>query len=45
MKEREKQMVEVKFYDKIEDSLLDFAAILAKTDGKWIFCKRQDESQ
>ena len=32
-------MVEVKFYDKVEDSLLDFAVILAKTDGKWIFCK------
>lgn len=32
-------MVEVKFYDKVEDTLLDFAVILAKTDGKW-----QDES-
>lgn len=35
-------MVEVKFYDKIEDSLLDFAVILAKTDGKWIFCKHKE---
>ena len=35
-------MVEVKFYDKMEDSLLDFAVILAKTDGKWIFCKHKE---
>ena len=35
-------MVEVKFYDKVEDSLLDFAVILAKTDGKWIFCKHKE---
>ena len=35
-------MVEVKFYDTVEDSLLDFAVILAKTDGKWIFCKHKE---
>lgn len=35
-------MVEVKFYDKIEDSLLKFAVIIARTGGKWIFCKHRD---
>ena len=35
-------MVELKFYDTVEDSLLDFAVILAKTDGKWIFCKHKE---
>ena len=35
-------MVEVKFYDKVEDSLLKFAVIIAKTEGKWIFCKHKD---
>ena len=32
-------MVEVKFYDSIDDSLLKFAVIIAKTNGKWVFCK------
>ena len=32
-------MVEVKFYDEVEDSLLKFAVIIAKREGKWIFCK------
>lgn len=35
-------MKEVRFYDSVEDSLLKFAVILAKTDGKWIFCKHRD---
>ena len=35
-------MVEVKFYDKVEDSLLKFAVIIAKTEGKWIFCKHKE---
>ena len=34
-------MVEVKFYDKIDDSLLKFAVIIAKSDNKWVFCKHQ----
>ena len=32
-------MVEVNFYEQVEDSLLKFAVILAKTGGKWVFCK------
>jgi 8-oxo-dGTP pyrophosphatase MutT (NUDIX family) len=32
-------MVEVKFYDNVDDSLLRFAVILSKHQGKWVFCK------
>lgn len=32
----------VYFYDKIEDSLLKFAVILAKYKGKYIFCKHKE---
>lgn len=35
-------MIEVKFYDEIDDALLKFAVIIAKTDGKWIFCKHKE---
>lgn len=35
-------MVEVKFYDEIDDALLKFAVIIAKTDGRWIFCKHKE---
>ena len=31
-------MVEVKFYDEVDDSLLKFAVIIAKTNNKWVFC-------
>ncbi len=35
-------MVEVKFYDKVDDGLLKFAVILSKTEGKWVFCKHRE---
>ena len=35
-------MVEVKFYDNIDDKLLKFAVIISKTNGKWIFCKHRE---
>lgn len=35
-------MIEVGFYDNIADELLSFAVIIAKIDGKWIFCKHKD---
>ncbi len=35
-------MIEVKFYDKVDDSLLKFAVIIAKTNGKWVFCKHRE---
>ena len=34
-------MVEVKFYDQVDDSLLKFAVIIAKSDNKWVFCKHR----
>ena len=37
-------MTEVKFYDKADDKLLRFAVIIAKTNGKWIFCKHKERS-
>ena len=39
---KEQQMVEVKFYEEIDDSLLKFAVIIAKTAGKWVFCKHRE---
>lgn len=35
-------MLEVKFYDEIDDRLLEFAVIIAKTDNKWVFCKHRE---
>ena len=37
-------MVEVRFYDNIDDSLLKFAVIIAKTDNKWVFCKHRERN-
>lgn len=35
-------MLEVKFYDEVDDSLLKFAVIIAKAEGKWVFCKHRE---
>lgn len=35
-------MVEIKFYDEIDDGLFTFAIIIAKTEDKWVFCKHKD---
>ena len=35
-------MLEVKFYDQVEDNLLKFAVIISITEGKWVFCKHKD---
>lgn len=35
-------MLEVKFYDTIDDSLLKFAVIISKSRGKWVFCKHKE---
>ena len=32
----------VNYYDTVEDSLLKFAVIVTKTNGKWVFCKHKD---
>ena len=35
-------MLEVNFYDNVEDELLKFAVIISKTNGKWVFCKHKE---
>ncbi len=35
-------MLEVCFYDNIDDKLLKFAVIISKTNGKWVFCKHRE---
>lgn len=35
-------MVEVKFYDNVDDKLLKFAVVISKTNGKWVFCKHRE---
>ena len=31
----------VRFYEETEDSLLKFAVIIARTNGKYVFCKHK----
>lgn len=40
--EKSEEMIEVNFYDEIDDSLLEFAVIISKTNGKWVFCKHKE---
>lgn len=35
-------MVEVNFYDSVDDSLLKFAVIITKTSSQWVFCKHRE---
>lgn len=35
-------MIEVNFYEHAEDKLLQFAVIIARTNGKWVFCKHKE---
>lgn len=35
-------LLEVKFYDTVEDTLLKFAVIISKSNGKWVFCKHKE---
>ena len=37
-------MIEVRFYENVDDSLLKFAVIIAKTNGKWVFCKHRERN-
>lgn len=32
----------VRFYDDADDALLKFAVIIAKSKGKWVFCKHKE---
>ena len=33
---------EVKFYDHVDDALLKYAVIIARYQGKWVFCRHKD---
>ena len=33
---------EVKFYDLVDDALLKYAVIIAKYQGKWVFCRHRE---
>lgn len=35
-------MLEVKFYDTVDDKLLKFAVIISQNKGKWVFCKHKE---
>ena len=37
-------MLEVKFYDNVDDRLLKFAVIISKSNGQWVFCKHKDRN-
>lgn len=37
-------MFEIKFYDEVDDSLLKFAVIVSKSNGKWVFCKHRERN-
>ena len=37
-------MIKVNFYDEVDDRLLIFAVIIAKTNNKWVFCKHRERS-
>ena len=37
-------MLQVKFYDEVNDELLKFAVIISKIDGKWVFCKHKERN-
>lgn len=33
---------EVRFYDHVDDALLKYAVVIAKFQGKWVFCRHRD---
>lgn len=35
-------MLEVKFYDTVDDALLRFAVVISHSKGKWVFCKHKE---
>ena len=37
-----KNVMEVKFYDTVNDELLKFAVIISQSNGKWVFCKHKE---
>ena len=41
---KEHYMTQVNFYDSINDSMLKFAVIIARHNGKWVFCKHKERN-
>ena len=39
---RGRKMLEVKFYEEVDDQLLEFAVIVSKYKGKWVYCKHRE---
>lgn len=37
-------MLEVKFYDTVDDALLKLAVIISRSNGKWVFCKHKERN-
>ncbi len=35
---------DVRFYDEVDDALVKFAVILARHDGKWVYCRHKERS-
>lgn len=35
-------VMEVKFYDTVNDELLKFAVVISKSNGKWVFCMHKE---
>ena len=35
-------MLEIRFYDDVDDGLLQFAVVLARHRGKWVLCKHRE---
>lgn len=35
--------MQVKFYENVNDSLLKFAVIISRSEGKWVFCKHREK--
>lgn len=33
---------EVRFYDRVDDALLKYAVVIAKHQGKWVFCRHRE---
>ena len=38
------EMLQVHFYESVNDDLLKFAVIVSKYNGKWVFCKHKERS-
>lgn len=37
-------MLEVRFYEEVEDRLLKFAVIVARSKNQWVFCKHKERN-